>query len=248
MDEAAFLVLLMKKPKAAKPSPAAAAPAPAAAPADAKPAETTAEAAPAAEAEPAAAEAETKPSDEAPAAEAAAPAPAAPAEAEEPPEAAVDQLVAMGFEKEQVRACLRLARNNVEVAAAMLMDPELQAAAMQPGALSQGGGLDDLPANPIPGGQGGMVPGQLTEEQVVQMMEAQPQVFQQMLQQLVQQHPELQQLMQQDPQQLVRLITHVLNSSMQARGGAPGMPGMPGMPGGAGGENIFHRFFVANLI
>merc|ERR1719473_2186619 len=76
----------------------------------------------------------------------------------------------------------------------------------------------------------GAQPGQLTEEQVVEMMEAEPQMFQGMMQAIVQQHPEVAQLAQQNPQAIVTLMTRVLNQAVAANGG--GMPGIPANPAG----------------
>jgi len=227
------MVLMMKKLKAAKK------PAEPAAPAEAKPAAEEAKPAePAAPAEPAEAPAPAEGEASAPAAEAPAPA----VVEEEAPAEAVEALKAMGFDESQVRVALRLARNNTEIAAALLMEPEMMLQAQQAQDAANAGGMGGIPANPLAGGipgnplaAGGAGGGQLTEDQVVQMMEANPDMFRGMLEAITQQEPRIAALAQQNPQALISLLTQVLNQSVAQQGsGAPGagMPaGMPGMPG-----------------
>lgn len=54
---------------------------------------------------------------------------------------------------------------------------------------------------------------QITEEQVLQMMEQNPQVFQQLLSGLCQQQPEIANLVQNDPQSFISFLTQVINQS-----------------------------------
>merc|ERR1712225_146760 len=239
MKEDQFLVLLVKKvkaPKAKKPAAAA----PEAKPAPEAPAEQSAPDSPIAPAPAAPAVAPAAAPAAAPIfnlpANPAAAVPANPAAAvaqqeeqssqevaavPEPSAETVKQLMDMGFDEATVREALKVARNDASVAAELLFDPELMIRAMEQQQL--GGGV---PANPGAGGvqmslPEGASPGQLTEQQVMEMMEAEPQMFQGMMQAIVQQHPEIAQLAQQNPQAIVTLMTRVLNQAVAAGGGMP---------------------------
>merc|ERR1712093_39949 len=233
MNEGQFLVLLVKKVKAPKAPKAEAKPA--------AEAEAPAEAPPAEEEQPApAAPAPAAPAVVAPAA----PLPVNPAavaqEEEqssqavpavpEPSAEAVQQLTDMGFDEATVREALKVARNDAATAAELLFDPELMIRAMEQQQLAGEAGI----TNPGHGVEmclpEGASPGELTEEQVMEMMEAEPQMFQGMLQAIVQQQPEIAQLAQQNPQAIVTLMTRVLNQAVAANGG--GMPGIPANPAG----------------
>jgi len=225
-NEGAFLVLMMKKKKATPPKPAQeSAPESAPVPApEAHPSEPSSACA----AEPAPSGVPDAPK-EAAKEEAAAP--------EAAPEA-VRGLVEMGFEEELVKEALRVARGDANAAMELLFDPALMVEAQA--AMARGDSGDAMPSNPLSGTVGGSpvggegLPGpagQLTEEQVVAMMEQEPQMFQGMLQALVQQQPEIAALVQQNPQALVSVMTQVLNQAVAARQGNEGnVDGAPGAP------------------
>merc|ERR1711924_3683 len=121
----------------------------------------------------------------------------------------------------------------------LLFDPELMIRAMEQQQLSGEAGIP----NPGHGVEirlpEGASPGELTEEQAMEMMEAEPQMFQGMLQAIVQQHPEIAQLAQQNPQAIVTLMTRVLNQAVAANGG--GMPGIPANPAGVAASGSSSR-------
>merc|ERR1711959_298305 len=110
--------------------------------------------------------------------------------------------------------------NDAATAAELLFDPELMIRAMEQQQLAGEAGI----INPGHGVEmrlpEGASPGELTEEQVMEMMEAEPQMFQGMLQAMAQQNP----------QAIVTLMTRVLNQAVAANGG--GMPGIPANPAG----------------
>jgi len=224
-----FMVLTMKKPKAPKPEAAPEpGPEPAAAPAPAPEAAAAPAAAPAIPQNPAV------PQNPA-AAEPAAPVAAEPAAVEaapEPPAEMVEALKAMGFDEAQVKIALRLSRNNPDLAGALLMEPEMMLQAQQMEAsgqgnpLAQGGaaGGGGMPAG-MPGGGG-----PLTEEQVMAIMEQNPEMVQGLMQAISSSDPngEAVQQLSQNPQAFLQLMTQMLNQS----------GGMQGLMGGAmGGED-----------
>merc|ERR1712144_200409 len=137
----------------------------------------------------------------------------------EPATETVQQIMAMGFEEAQVKEALLIANGNPNTAIEFLFDPDLMVQARE--AIQRGDSTGDIPMNPLlngmapeeAGAQGPEGAPQLTEEQVVQMMEQEPGMFSGMLQALVQQHPEIAQLAQQDPQSLVSLMTTTLNQA-----------------------------------
>jgi len=145
-----------------------------------------------------------------------------------PPTEAVESLKAMGFDEAQVIVALGLANNNMEVAASLLMEPEMMLQAQQAQAAR---GSGSIPANPA----GNLAAGGLTEELLVQMMEENPEAFQGLLQAVVQQEPRVAQLAQSDPAAFITFLTQVLNQSgaAQALAGSGGH-GPPGMAGGSG--------------
>merc|ERR1712070_772473 len=66
--------------------------------------------------------------------------------------------------------------------------------------------------------------GELTEEQVVQMMESNPEMLQGLLQAITQQEPQAAMLAQQDPAGFIQFVTEVLNQSRH-EGGPVAMQG-----------------------
>merc|ERR1712196_292883 len=104
-------------------------------------------------------------------------------------------------------------------AGALLMEPELMLQAQQveqePAGASQ---LPDLADG-----------GELTEEQVVQMMESNPEMLQGLLQAITQQDPQAAMLAQQDPAGFIQFITQVLNQSRH-EGGAVALQGEDSNP------------------
>jgi len=179
-----FMVLTMKKPKAA-PKPVEPVPVPGPAAPVVQPA-----AAPAIPQNPAVVD-EGEPS-------------AAPVVAAEAPAEMVEALKAMGFDEAQVKIALRLSRNNLDLAGALLMEPEMMLQAQQMEESGQGNPLAQQEGQP---GAGGV----LTEQHVMQMMEQQPQMLQQIMGMLNQQDPQMAQQLQQNPQQLLTVVTQILN-------------------------------------
>eukprot|EP00656_Telonema_subtile_P022823 TRINITY_DN2405_c0_g1_i1.p1 TRINITY_DN2405_c0_g1~~TRINITY_DN2405_c0_g1_i1.p1 ORF type:complete len:315 (+),score=94.08 TRINITY_DN2405_c0_g1_i1:174-1118(+) len=133
---------------------------------------------------------------------------------------AVEALKSMGFDEDQSKLALQLANGNVEVAGAMLMDPEMMLAAQHQGM--------QTPQHGAPGA-GAPEGGAMTEDQVVQLMEENPEAFQQLMGAIMQQQPQAAQLAQENPQAFVSFLTQVLNQSagqapMQNGGGNPAAP------------------------
>merc|ERR1711904_439539 len=124
----------------------------------------------------------------------------------------------------QVKEALKIARNDTSVAVELLFNPELMVRAAE----AQQHGAQGSRAGPMAGGLAlpeGAAVGQLTEEHVMQMMEQEPQVFQQLLQSLTQRQPEIAMLAQQDPQALITILTQIMNQAMSQ-----------GVLGGVGGD------------
>jgi len=217
-----FMVLTMKKPKAApkqqiapvtpvaEPAEAAAIPQNPAVVVSQNPAEEAAE-----EGEPSATQAQVQAQ--------------AQVEVPEAPQEMVDALAAMGFDLAQVRIALRLSRNNPDLAGALLMEPQMMLQAQQMEESGQGNPMQDAAA-----GQPG-AGGQLTEQHVMEMMEQQPQMLQQIMAMLQQQDPNMAQQLQQNPQQLLTVVTQILNQ-MGSAGDMQGADGM-GMEGTEDGQD-----------
>mmetsp|Transcript_14944 Transcript_14944/g.38398 ORF Transcript_14944/g.38398 Transcript_14944/m.38398 type:complete len:355 (-) Transcript_14944:31-1095(-) len=241
VTENGFMVIMMTKDKKA-PEPAPAAPAPAAAPA--------AEAAPATPAAPAAAPAAAAAvpagtPDYSSAASALATGSAL--------ESSVSMICEMGFEREQVMRAMRAAFNNPDRAVEFLMNgipeteevppPEAAAAGgAAPGgaaADAAGGGPNAQPLDMFPQGMPGMEGGASgtldflrsnTQFQALrQMVQANPQILQPMLQELGKQNPQLLQLINSNQQEFLRLINE------PAPEGVPGMDELAAMAGGGEG-------------
>jgi len=136
--------------------------------------------------------------------------------------------IAMGYDEGLVKEAIRLARGDPSAAMELLLDPALMVEAQA--AMARGDSSDAMPSNPLGGvpvdGREHLHPGageQLTEEQVVAMMEQEPQMFQGMLQAIVAQQPEIAALAQQNPQAMVSVLTQVLNQAVAAGGNMGGM-------------------------
>lgn len=225
----AFLVLMIKKPKKEKKTPAAATPsattpaAPAAAAAPAPPAAAAAApspvpfnapavtppAAPAAVAVP---DIPANPAASLPANPAVpanrAPAPAAAVVTPED-QAKIDMLVNMGLgDAATAQVALQAAFGNVDVAANYMMSPELMANIQQ----NAGQGDFNIPMNPAAGGMGGMPEGlpagleDMNEEQLLAMMQQQPEMFAPLIEEIARQDPALLQEIQANPQRFLGLL------------------------------------------
>jgi UV excision repair protein RAD23 len=143
-------------------------------------------------------------------------------EVPEAPQEMVDALKAMGFDLAQIKIALRLSRNDPNLAGALLMEPQMMLQAQQMEESGQGNPMQDGTASVA--GQPG-AGGQLTEQHVMEMMEQQPQMLQQIMAMLHQQDPNMAQQLQQNPQQLLTVVTQILNQM----GPADDMQGADGM-------------------
>ena len=113
----------------------------------------------------------------------------------------IQNLVSMGFEVENVKLALQISNNNLDVASQILSEP---------GMLEHLQSQIENGMNPFSNNPNSQ---QITEEQVLQMMEQNPQVFQQLLSGLCQQQPEIANLVQNDPQSFISFLTQVINQS-----------------------------------
>lgn len=124
----------------------------------------------------------------------------------EPNQEMVESLMTMGFELSDIKLILKATNNNMEMTGAILMEPEM----LQEIKTKLANGENPF-ANPM--NNSGGHPGELTEEQVMEMMEQNPQAFQQLLAKIVEQQPEIANLVQSDPQSFISLLTKFLNQS-----------------------------------
>jgi len=105
-----------------------------------------------------------------------------------------------GYPEEDVRHALNITGNNADAAAAVLEDPSVRIQ------------LDDASAEGTPMNLlGGTTPETLTEEQVVQMLEANPDAFNSLIQAVIQQQPQIAEIMQRDPLAFLGILTQILN-------------------------------------
>ena len=141
----------------------------------------------------------------------------------------VENLMTMGFDISDIKMILAATNNNMEMTGAILMEPAMLEEIKTK--LAKGENPFENPMNNS--NNGGGHPGELTEEQVMEMMEQNPQAFQQLLAKIVEQQPEIANLVQSDPQTFISLLTKFLNQSgmVTNRGMEPGhhtdMGGMP---------------------
>ena len=115
----------------------------------------------------------------------------------------VIELCNMGFDIDDVKRVLLFTKNNKDLAINLLMDP------------NNNDNLTDIQTlqnNPLSHGN---LP-QLSEEQFAQLIEQNPQEFQQMIGSLCQQFPELRQLMQNDPTMFMSTLRQILNNSVNS--------------------------------
>ena len=147
----------------------------------------------------------------------------------EPNQEMVENLMTMGFDVNDIKMILTATNNNMEMTGAILMEP-----AMLEEIKTKLANGENPFANPMNNSNNGRHPGELTEEQVMEMMEQNPQAFQQLLAKIVEQQPEIANLVQSDPQSFISLLTKFLNQSgmFANRGMEPGhhtddMGGMP---------------------
>uniref|UniRef100_K3WIJ7 UV excision repair protein RAD23 n=1 Tax=Globisporangium ultimum (strain ATCC 200006 / CBS 805.95 / DAOM BR144) TaxID=431595 RepID=K3WIJ7_GLOUD len=234
-----FLVVMVTKPKAPKPSAAAAAAPPAAAPA---PAPTPTAAAPAAAPAPVAAPSTSSASSSTSAAPAVSTPSTAPAATATPAassgivmgeqvNAAVQQLVEMGFPEDQVRRALQAAYNNPDRAVEYLMNgiPE-QTSAPAPsatGAAPSGDAANSLEA----------LRNHPQFDALRQLIQSNPAALPAVLQQIGGQSPELLRLIHQNQDQFVQMLNEPIttpSSSAPSAGGAGASPfDLGGLGGGA---------------
>jgi len=179
---------------------------------------------------------------------------AAPASNNREAEAAIGQLMEMGFPREQCEAALRAAYGNPDRAVEYLFSgiPEQQEEAMPPaaaGGMPQGGAPEGAPAVPpagagvpaaglqgmafpsMEGGQPAAPQQAAAGDQMAQLraaLQANPQMLQHVLAQLGQTNPELLQAFQQNPEMLMQILAGQMGGGM-----GEGMEGMGGgVPGG----------------
>ena len=129
----------------------------------------------------------------------------------EPDQQLLSNLVGMGFDEERVKIALKMTNNNGDIASHILSEhgmlEQLQSQIEN--------GINPFNNNPSQP----QVNQQLTEEHVIQMMEQNPQAFQQLLADISQHRPEIANLVQSDPQAFISLLTQILNQV--------GMPPLP---------------------
>lgn len=146
----------------------------------------------------------------------------------EPNQEMVENLMTMGFDVNDIKMILTATNNNMEMTGAILMEP-----AMLEEIKTKLANGENPFANPMNNSNSGVHPGELTEEQVMEMMEQNPQAFQQLLAKIVEQQPEIANLVQSDPQTFISLLTKFLNQSgMFANNSSmePGHNDMGGIP------------------
>jgi hypothetical protein len=108
--------------------------------------------------------------------------------------AIVNNLVSMGFDINHVNNALQIANNNPEVALSILT------------------GSDQEEVSQITESQQqSESPEQLSEQDVIQLMQENPEMFQQLLANICQGHPDMANMIQSNPQVFVTLLTQILN-------------------------------------
>ena len=125
----------------------------------------------------------------------------------EPNQEMLENLMTMGFDVNDIKIILKATNNNMEMTGAILMEPSM----LEEIKIKIANGENPL-ANPI---SGSAVENsvELTEQQVMEMMEQNPQVFQQLLGKIVEQKPEIANLVQSDPQTFISLLTKIINQT-----------------------------------
>ena len=126
----------------------------------------------------------------------------------EPNQEMVENLMTMGFDISDIKMILTATNNNMEMTGAILMEP-----AMLEDIKTKLANGENPFANPTHNNSGSGNQVELTEEQVMEMMEQNPQVFQQLLAKIVEQQPEIANLVESDPQSFISLLTKILNQS-----------------------------------
>jgi len=132
-------------------------------------------------------------------------------------------LVDMGLGDETAaKMALTAAFGNVDVAANYLMSPDLMANIQQNANQSE----FNIPMNPLGGVSGGeMPPGMpfgmegMTEEQLVQMMQQQPEMFAPLIEEIARQDPALLEQIRQNPQQFLGLLLQGMQNGEFAMNG-----------------------------
>ena len=126
----------------------------------------------------------------------------------EPNPEMVENLMTMGFDVNDIKMILTATNNNMEMTGAILMEPEM----LEEIKTKLANGENPF-ANPINNNSDSGNQVELTEQQVMEMMEQNPQAFQQLLAKIVEQQPEIANLVQSDPQTFISLLTKFLNQT-----------------------------------
>lgn len=113
----------------------------------------------------------------------------------------VENLMTMGFEIDDIKKALKITKNNLEMAGALLMEP---------GMIEKIENNPELVSNTEPTTSQSS---NLTEEQVMTLMEQHPQEFQQLIGKIIEQQPEIANLVQNDPTSFITLFTKILNET-----------------------------------
>ena len=122
----------------------------------------------------------------------------------------VSNLTNMGFEINDVKQALTLAKNNKNFALNILMEPELLDQLIHE-QVDNGSLNINIPQNS--NNDASTMP-QMTEEQLLELIEQNPQEFQQLVGGLCNQFPEISQMLESDPEQFIKSITQILNSTV----------------------------------
>jgi UV excision repair protein RAD23 len=166
----------------------------------------------------------------APTAGASATAPAAPAQPEFPGEA-VENLIAMGFPEAEVRACLRAANGNPDMAVEFLTNGI-------PDGMSQAVGASGGAGSSSPSAPGGTLQALRSHPQfddLRRLVQSNPQMLQQVLTQIGQQQPELLQEINGNQAQFLAMMNEPIVAPAPGSGGGSSPGGGAGAGGGEGG-------------